>query len=243
MKPLSIAVVCLLLAGGGLVLLCVIPRPSHGPHHSAGLSISQAQTGSDRVPPSFVPIVGRGFESNGDPRNSGGSTLRSSRNEFFDGNSQSVSRVTGPTAARGSLPPTVSSVRERSISIHAGSSPDPNPPASAQARDDGTGPPITVPLSATDPTVAATIPAVLAETSANSGLSETELAGVAKLAEEFVAKVTGGSQNPQDPARQQRWAEAQAESDIQMRARYGGHAWLNYHQEAYRQALRNFQTQ
>jgi hypothetical protein len=98
---------------------------------------------------------------------------------------------------------------------------------------------IRVPLSSLDLEVPAEIPAVLAEMVSDSGLDESELAAVKNLAEEFVAKVADGPQEPDDPVRRRRWSEAQIESDLQMRQRYGSHAWLKFHVEAYRQATAN----
>jgi hypothetical protein len=96
---------------------------------------------------------------------------------------------------------------------------------------------INVPFSSADGTAAATIPAALAEIEPEASLTEAEREGIAQLAEEFVAKTEGGSQDPRDPVHQRRWANAQEESDIQMRARYGSHAWLIRHRDAYRKAL------
>lgn len=249
MKPVSIAVACLLLGGGGLALLGVLPHPSDVPERYAGPSTSRLKTAAGRIPLPVSPAEGRtsGTDVQPSSRPDGETAPRpaplprtGAKREDMD--SQAVAGVAMPMAAPSSFLPTANAA-ERPSPIHSEASPNPDLVDSAQVARGGAGPPISVPLSPLDPTVAATIPAVLAEISADSGLNETELAGVAKLAEEFVAKVTSGSQHPQDPAHQQRWAEAQAESDTRMRARYGGHAWLKHHQEAYRQALGNIPAQ
>jgi hypothetical protein len=139
-------------------------------------------------------------------------------------------------------PVLIAAAAERPGPLDPDVSPSQDLDASAQAQRGEEQPLVSVPLSPIDPSIPATIPAVLAETGDEAGLSEPELAGVATLADEFIAKVTAGSQNPRDPAHQQRWMEAQAESDAQVRARYGGHAWLRHHQQAYRQALANSLT-
>jgi hypothetical protein len=71
---------------------------------------------------------------------------------------------------------------------------------------------INVPFSSADGTAAATIPAALAEIEPEASLTEAEREGIAQLAEEFVAKTEGGSQDPRDPVHQRRWANAQEES-------------------------------
>lgn len=60
---------------------------------------------------------------------------------------------------------------------------------------------------------------------------------MARLTETFVARVAEGSADPRDPEYQQRWLEAQEESDARLRASLGGHAWLQHHQDAHRSAL------
>jgi hypothetical protein len=246
MKPVPITVASLLLSAGGIIFLRPLPPASPGPQNDDGPSISRSQTGAGGVPPPFFSRAKNSTSTGGDSLNSAparlhleqsGALIPSKRRPIRDDSLQGspdrdTSRKQTPLPPRGS-PQKIADSQTNHGAIG---------PAAAVDSNEVTRPPIAVPLSATDPAVAATIPAALAEAVADSGLNGAELAEVATLAEEFVAKVTGGSNNPHDPAYQQRWANSQAESDIRMRAQYGGQAWLKHHQEAYRQALGNTQS-
>ncbi len=126
----------------------------------------------------------------------------------------------------------------------------------------GPGAPLVVPYRVDDPGQAATIPAVLAAESEDTGdvpigIQTDMRKGVAilvavgegsdkaieafmgwRLADAFVERVATGTGDPADPVYQRQWAEAQEESDAAMRASLGGHIWLAKHREAHHQAWR-----
>jgi hypothetical protein len=93
-----------------------------------------------------------------------------------------------------------------------------------------------VPYSPLDPSIAATLPAALAAVPETADLDQAGTDETARLAGDFFRRIRGASEDPQDSAYQQRWLEAQEESDARMRASLGGQAWLDHHREAHRQA-------
>jgi hypothetical protein len=97
--------------------------------------------------------------------------------------------------------------------------------------------PLRVPFSLIDPGQPATIPAALGAGEADDRVTPEGVVEQVRLTESFVARVAKGSGDPRDPEYQQRWLEAQEESDARMRASLGGHAWLQHHQDAHRGAL------
>lgn len=95
--------------------------------------------------------------------------------------------------------------------------------------------PLAVPFSLFDATTPAGIPAALA----SAAPGEAQPPGLDEMTDDFLTKVSPGSQNPQDPEYQRLWEETQMLSDIRMKAAYGDAVWLKKHQEAHRQALGN----
>lgn len=102
------------------------------------------------------------------------------------------------------------------------------------ATDTAEPPPLIVPFSVKDRAQTATIPASLSHTVIGSDPSGA--AEVARLADRFAERVTGGSEDPRDPEYQQRWTDAQEENDSRMRASLGGQAWLTHHLKVHRDA-------
>ena len=125
--------------------------------------------------------------------------------------------------------------------VHESTSPEASP----------SPPPLIVPFSADDPSTPATIPATLAasingptDTNTPSGAPPDPDAVVQHLASQFLNEIEGeGSDDPTHLAYQRRWLDAQVENDARLRASLGGHAWLELHQEAHQQALRDQSTE
>jgi hypothetical protein len=115
----------------------------------------------------------------------------------------------------------------------------PPAPGERSGADSPDPPELTVPFSLTNPGQPAAIPAALTLTSGGGGFTEVEKDGIDQLAADFLEQISGGSQDPHDPAYQKLWTEAAALSDARLRSRFGGETWLRQHTEAYRQALGN----
>lgn len=160
--------------------------------------------------------------------------------------------VSGPLIAKRPPPPQSRVSRTPGRSIAPPPSPSPSAPfipvaqaAPAVQIPEGPNsaaeplPALTVPFSSLDPALPADIPAALAITETNAQAGTIDPAVLDQMTDQFLSEVAQGSQDPKDPEYQKLWEQAQALSDIRMRAAYGNTLWLHQHQEAYRQAMGN----
>lgn len=96
---------------------------------------------------------------------------------------------------------------------------------------------LVVPYAPGDPEHPATIPAVLADVVPTPVTSDPAMTTeVNQVEAAFLNRIVSGSEDPLDPEFQQRWLEAQEESDARLKSSLGGHAWLDRHRAVHRQA-------
>jgi len=62
---------------------------------------------------------------------------------------------------------------------------------------------------------------------------EERLQEIDRMAEDFATRMEEENLETTDPLYRERWIEAQEDSDLQFRLRFGKQAWLQHHIEAY----------
>jgi hypothetical protein len=75
-------------------------------------------------------------------------------------------------------------------------------------------------------------PAILADPSPQQGFTDSQMARIAQLRDEFAAAVGGPGQDPADPEYLHRWAEAQPRFDQQFKTLFGARAFQEQQQAA-----------
>jgi hypothetical protein len=80
-----------------------------------------------------------------------------------------------------------------------------------------------------------TIPASLANPSAETALEPINEQGVEQLADEFAQRLAAEGASPENPEYLQAWENEAWLSDLQFKARYGQQAWMQRHMQAHHQ--------